>query len=61
VAPSISIRGEEFLFKSDSNAPFGIGLGVPSDIVPDQSTALFLLGLALLGPILARVRLAQVD
>jgi len=43
VAPSISITGEEFLFKSDGNAPFGVGPGVPSDIVPDGgSTALFL-------------------
>lgn len=58
-APSISITGEEFLFNSDRNAPFGVGPGVPSDIVPDQDSTLLLLSLALLGPILARVRLPQ--
>jgi len=43
VSSSVSITGEEFLFKSDGNAPFGVGPGVPSDIVPDGgSTALFL-------------------
>src|SRR5438132_4834193 len=42
-APSISITGEEFLFNSDRNAPFGVGPGVPSDIVPDQGSALLLL------------------
>src|SRR5437764_7302234 len=61
VSPFVSITGEEFLFKSDSNAPFGVGPGVPADIVPDTGTTLFLLSLALLGPILARVRLARVD
>jgi hypothetical protein len=61
VDPFISITGEEFLFKSDGNGPFGVGPGVPTDIVPDQGNTLFLLGLALLGPILARVRLPQVD
>jgi hypothetical protein len=39
----VSITGEQFLFNSDGNAPFGVGPGVPSDIVPDGgSTALFL-------------------
>ena len=55
VAPSISITGEEFLFKSDSNGPFGVGPGIP-----DQGSTLFLLSLALLGPILARVWLPRV-
>jgi hypothetical protein len=58
--PSISITGEEFLFMSDRNAPFGVGPGVPTDIVPDPGSTLFLLSLALLGPILARVWLPRV-
>jgi hypothetical protein len=61
VSPFVSITGEEFLFESDSNAPFGVGPGVPADIVPDTGTTLFLLSLALLGPILARVRLSRAD
>jgi len=60
-APSISITGEEFLFKSNGGGPFGIGPGIPSDIVPDQGSTLFLLSLALLGPILARVWLPRVS
>src|SRR5438477_8597415 len=37
----VVITGEEFMFKSD--APFGVGPGVPADIVPEGgSTALFL-------------------
>lgn len=59
-ARSISITGEEFLFMSDRNAPFGVGPGVPTDIVPDPGSTLFLLSLALLGPILARVWLPPV-
>ena len=60
MAPSISITGEEFLFQSDSSAPFGIGPGVPSDIVPDHGSTLFLLSFAFLGPVLAQVRLPRV-
>jgi hypothetical protein len=60
VSPFVSITGEEFLFMSDSNRPFGVGPDVPSDIVPDQGSTLLLLSLALLGPILARVRLSRV-
>jgi len=60
MAPSISITGEEFLFESDSNAPFGVGPGIPADIVPDKGFTLLLLSLALFGPILARLWLARV-
>ena len=43
VSLSVAITGEEFLLESDGNAPFGVGPGVPSDIVPDRGcTALFL-------------------
>jgi len=59
-ASSISITGEKFLFKSNGNGPFGVGPGVPSDVVPDQGSTLLLLSLALLGPILARVWLPRV-
>jgi len=59
-APSISITGEEFLFESDRNGPFGVGPGVPRDFVPDQGSTLLLLSIALLGPILARVWLPRV-
>ena len=41
------------MFNSDRNAPFGVGPGVPTDIVPDPGSTLFLLSLAMLGPILA--------
>ena len=61
VSPFVSITGEEFLFKSDGNAPFGVGPGVPTDIVPETGSTLLLLSLALFGPILARLRLARVD
>jgi hypothetical protein len=61
VAPSISITGEEFLFMSDSNGPFGVGPGVPADIVPDTGSTLLLLSLAFLGPALAHVRLPRVS
>jgi hypothetical protein len=41
--PFVVITGEDFMFKSDGNSPFGVGPGVPSDIVPEGgSTALFL-------------------
>jgi len=43
MSPFVVITGEDFLFQSDGNAPFGVGPGVPADIVPDDgSTALFL-------------------
>ena len=60
VSPSISITGEEFLFRSDRRGPFGVGPAIPADIVPDTGSTVLLLGLALLGPILARLRLTQV-
>jgi hypothetical protein len=60
VSPFVSITGEEFLFRSDSNRPFGVGPGVPTDIVPDQGSTLLLLSLASLGLIPARLRLTRV-
>jgi hypothetical protein len=61
MSPSISITGEEFLLMSDGNGPFGVGPGVPADIVPDTGSTLLLVSLALLGPVLAQVRLPRVD
>jgi hypothetical protein len=60
VSSSISITGEEFLFSSDRNGPFGVGPGVPRDIVPDQGSTLLLLSLASLTLILAQLRLTPV-
>ena len=57
---SLSITGAEFALKSEPGQPFGIGPGVPADIVPDTGSTLLLLGLGFLGPILARLRLTRV-
>jgi hypothetical protein len=57
---SISITGEEFVFSSDSGHPFGVGPGVPRDIIPDQGSTLPLLSLASLTLILAQLRLTRV-
>jgi hypothetical protein len=54
VSPSVSITGEEFLFKSDGNRPFGVGPGVPSDIVPDSGGTAVLLSITLAGLISMR-------
>ena len=54
VSPSLSITGEEFLFKSNGNAPFGVGPGVPSDIVPDGGRTAVLLSITLAGLISMR-------
>src|SRR5438552_7644387 len=60
MSPSISITGEEFLFSSDRDHPFGVGPGVPPDIVPEQGSTVLLLSLASLTLILAQLRLTRV-
>ena len=60
VSPFVSITGEEFLFSSDRDRPFGVGPGVPPDIVPDQGSTVLLLSLASLTLILAQLRLTRV-
>jgi len=41
--PLVHVTGGEFALSSDPGAPFGVGPGIPRDIVPDgDSTALFL-------------------
>ena len=59
VSSSISITGEEFLFTSDHDHPFGIGPGVPRDLVPDLGSTLLLLSLASLALIAAQFRLRR--
>ena len=49
MSPFVVITAEDFLFKSDRNAPFGVGPGVPSDIVPDSGSAFLLLCLGVIG------------
>jgi hypothetical protein len=49
VSPSVVITSEDFLLKSDPGAPFGVGPGVPSDIVPDSGSTFLLLCLGVTG------------
>lgn len=46
---SVAITGEEFLFESADKTPFGVGPGVPSDIVPDSGSTCLLLCLGVIG------------
>jgi hypothetical protein len=59
-SPFISITGEEFVFDSNGNGPFGVGPGVPRDLVPDQDSTVLLLSLGSLALISARPRLTRV-
>ena len=57
MSPLVVITGEDFLFKSNGDGPFGVGPGVPRDIVPEgDSTALFL-AITLAGLISMRARI----
>jgi hypothetical protein len=55
VSPFVVFTGEDFLLKSDPGAPFGVGPGVPADIVPDSGSTFLLLCLGVIG-LLAAVR-----
>jgi len=57
--PSFQITGSDFeLLDSGLNGPFGVGPGIPADLVPDAGGTLFLLALGLVVPLLtARMRL----
>jgi hypothetical protein len=59
--PSFQITGSEFeLLDSGPNGPFGVGPGIPADLVPDAGSTLFLLALGLVVPVLTtRLRLTQ--
>ena len=54
--PFVSITGGQFqLVSPGANNPFGIGPGVPRDIVPDIGSTLLLLGISLAGLVGARI------
>jgi len=46
---SVSITGEEFLLMSQVNHPFGVGPGVPNDIVPDSGSTFLFFSIASFG------------
>lgn len=54
--PTVAVTGGQFRLLSDSE-PFGIGPGLPTDIVPDSGSTAALLGLGFLGIILFAHRL----
>jgi hypothetical protein len=56
---SVSITGEELLLMSEHNGPFGVGPGLPPDVVPEQGGTLLFQSLGFLALILARFRLIQ--
>jgi hypothetical protein len=58
---SVSVTGGELALMSDMGAPFGVGPGVPRDIVPETGNTLSLLSLGLLGAVLGRLRLRQLS
>ena len=48
--PSVAVTGGQFRLRTDGDSgPFGIGPGIPADIVPDLGSSLFLLSIALAG------------
>src|SRR5438874_3366012 len=46
LGPFVSITGEKFEFLSEHGRPFGVGPGVPPDIVPDYGSTLLLSSIA---------------
>ena len=54
--PSVAITGSNFALSSDPGAPFGVGPGVPRDIVPDSGSTLLFLTLSVL-PLVAFLHL----
>ena len=54
--PSIHVTSGQFTLFSDPNGVFGIGPGLPRDIVPDSGSTLLLLGIAFLLSIGLRTR-----
>jgi len=56
---SFEITGSEFeLLSFGLGGPFGVGPGVPNDIVPDAADAIYLLGMGFAGVLVARFRFA---
>ena len=58
---SVKIKSGEFTLSSDSSGPFGVGPGVPPDIVPDVGSTVLFLTIALAGLVSVRacVRAAE--
>ena len=54
--PSIHVTGGDFGLFSDADRPFGIGPGLPLDIVPDSGGTLVLLSMALGSMVVVKVR-----
>jgi hypothetical protein len=58
--PSVQVTGGQFELVSNPDEVFGIGPGIPRDIVPDSGSTLFLLALGSVVPVLTtRMRLTQ--
>ena len=56
----VSITGEQFSLMSEPNRPFGVGPGLPLDIVPDQGgSTMLLLSIGLLGLVRLRQRFVR--
>jgi hypothetical protein len=56
---SFEITGSEFeLLDSGLGGPFGVGPGIPNDIVPDRADAIYLLGIGLAGLLVIRFKFA---
>ena len=53
---SFEITGSEFELLNFAGGPFGVGPGVPNDIVPDTADAIYLLGMGLVGLLVARFK-----
>jgi hypothetical protein len=60
VNSSVSITGAQFALNSQPGQPFGIGPGVPTDIIPDAGSTLLLFSLALLASLAIRMRPSNV-
>jgi hypothetical protein len=59
-SPSVQVTGGQLELVSNPDEVFGIGPGIPRDIVPDTGSTLFLLALGAAVPVLsARMRLPQ--
>jgi hypothetical protein len=53
---SFEITGSEFELLSVAGGPFGVGPGVPNDIVPDTADSIYLLGIGLVGLLVAHLK-----
>jgi len=58
VNSSVSITGAQFALNSEPHHPFGIGPGVPADILPDTGSTFLLLSFGLLVLVVGRMLVA---